>query len=85
MKDKEFLQWIHDRLVEVHGENKDYDYMHRLRRIIESLPAHTSFTKYEPCYCRFPILCSCGTIVAAEDWSTKTPGKRACYTCSSLY
>lgn len=29
-----FLQWIHDRLVEVHGENENFDYMHRLRNMI---------------------------------------------------
>jgi hypothetical protein len=37
MKDKEFLQWIHDRLKNVHKENEDYDYMHRLRKIIKNL------------------------------------------------
>jgi hypothetical protein len=34
MEDKEFLQWIHDRLIDVHGENPNFDYMHRLRTII---------------------------------------------------
>jgi hypothetical protein len=34
MKDKEFLKWIHDRLVNVHGENIDTDYMYKLRAII---------------------------------------------------
>ena len=34
MNDLEFLQWIHDRMVFVHGENKNVDYLHRLRRII---------------------------------------------------
>lgn len=32
--DSEFLQWIHDRLYYVHGENTNYDYMHRLRDMI---------------------------------------------------
>lgn len=36
MNDKEFLQWIYYRLVEVHGENKNYDYMHRLKEIIDT-------------------------------------------------
>jgi hypothetical protein len=35
MKDSEFLQWIHDRLHFVHGENELYDYMWRLREIIK--------------------------------------------------
>lgn len=28
------LQWAYDRLIEVHGENKCYDYMLRLKKII---------------------------------------------------
>lgn len=35
MKDSEFLQWVHDRMKEVYKENENYDYMHRLRRIIQ--------------------------------------------------
>lgn len=35
MTDSEFLQWVHDRLEYVHGENHNYDYMHRLRAIID--------------------------------------------------
>ena len=34
MNDKEFLQWIHDRLETVHGESAMNDYMHKLRAII---------------------------------------------------
>lgn len=37
MKDKEFLQWMHDRLIYVHGENKNVDYLHKLRCIIETI------------------------------------------------
>lgn len=37
LNDKEFLQWIYDRLLNVHGENKHYDYMHRLRAIIKAV------------------------------------------------
>ncbi len=36
MKDKEFLQWIHDRLQQVHDENENVDYMHKLRAVIEA-------------------------------------------------
>jgi len=36
MNDKEFLQWIHDRLENVHGENALVDYMHKLRAIINA-------------------------------------------------
>lgn len=38
MTDKEFLNWIHDRLEHVHKENRLYDYMYRLRAITESTP-----------------------------------------------
>lgn len=36
MHDKEFLQWIHDRLQHMHGENENMDYMHKLRAIIKA-------------------------------------------------
>lgn len=36
-RDSEFLQWIHDRLCCVYGENVHYDYMWRLRGIIQKL------------------------------------------------
>jgi hypothetical protein len=45
MSDTEFLQWVHDRLVMVHGENVFVDYMHRLRRIIASLKRIEELTK----------------------------------------
>lgn len=36
-KDSEHLQWIHDRLKNIHGERENYDYMWRLREIIGHL------------------------------------------------
>ena len=36
MRDKDFLQWIHDRLEHQHGENPNYDYMSKLRAIIRA-------------------------------------------------
>jgi len=38
MFDKEFLQWIYDRMHKVHGENMDLDYMHKLKSIIDATP-----------------------------------------------
>ena len=38
MKDKQFLLWLHKRLVNVYGENKDFDYMHKLRSVISTTP-----------------------------------------------
>ncbi len=35
MTDTEFLNWIYERLVHVHGESPNVDYMHRLKRIID--------------------------------------------------
>lgn len=34
---KEFFNWIYDRLVYVHGEDPDYDYMHSLKERIDDL------------------------------------------------
>lgn len=39
MKDKLFLAWIHERLELIHSENPNYDYMHKLRSIIDATPA----------------------------------------------
>ena len=36
MDDKQFLQWIYDRLIYVHDENELYAYMHRLKAIIDA-------------------------------------------------
>jgi hypothetical protein len=36
--DKEFLQWIYDRLLYVYKENPSYDYMFKLKAIIENYP-----------------------------------------------
>ena len=33
--DKEHLQWIHDRIVEVYGESKNVDFLIRMRKIID--------------------------------------------------
>jgi hypothetical protein len=33
----EHLSWLFDRLVEVHNENPNYDYMIRLRKIIDEV------------------------------------------------
>ena len=38
MKDREFLIWLHQRLVKVHKESKHVDYMHRLREVIYTMP-----------------------------------------------
>ena len=35
MNDREFLSWIFDRLERVHGENRNTDFMHRLKSIAE--------------------------------------------------
>jgi hypothetical protein len=42
-KDSEFLEWIHDRLVEVHGENDLTDYMGKLRRVISRVKCVEKF------------------------------------------
>jgi len=38
MNDKQFLQWIYDRLKHVHGEDYHVDYMGKLRSIIAATP-----------------------------------------------
>ena len=38
MRDKEFLQWLHRRLENVHGEDPRADFMGKLRSITEDIP-----------------------------------------------
>lgn len=38
MKDKNFLMWLRNRLIEKHGENPNLDYMHKLQGIIDNYP-----------------------------------------------
>ena len=47
MTDREFLQWVHDRMVFRYGENPAVDYMHKLRAVI----AATSPDKSTPNVC----------------------------------
>lgn len=35
MKDSEFLQWIHDRIINVYKESSNVDFLYRLREIIQ--------------------------------------------------
>ena len=37
MNDRDFLIWVHERLVNVHGEDRLVDYMHKFRAIINSI------------------------------------------------
>jgi hypothetical protein len=36
MSDKEHLKWIHDRIVNVYGENENVDFLIRMREIIQA-------------------------------------------------
>lgn len=38
MTDKQFLTWIHERLVHVYHEDNHMDYMWKLRAIIQATP-----------------------------------------------
>jgi hypothetical protein len=53
--DKEHLQFMLNRLVEVHGENKNVDYMMRMQRIIDNtepeLNLHLVSKSVRKCYC----------------------------------
>jgi hypothetical protein len=40
-KDVKHLQWLYDRMVNVHGENKDYDYMIKFKEIIKQQKKYT--------------------------------------------
>lgn len=47
MEDSEFLQWIHNRIVHQYGEDKDIDFLIRLRTIIANqAEQEKSFSDY---------------------------------------
>lgn len=37
MTDKEFLQWIYDRMITLHGYNPNLDYMHKFHGLITEM------------------------------------------------
>lgn len=37
MKDKEFLEWLIDRLVHVYGESPNVDFIHKLKKIADNI------------------------------------------------
>ena len=46
-ENSEHLQWIHDRMVNVHGENPNVDYLIRFRKIIkEQKELEVGFQEY---------------------------------------
>lgn len=46
-KDSEHLKWIHDRIVNVYGENKNIDFLIRMRSIIDTIrKQEESFDEY---------------------------------------
>lgn len=36
-EDKKHLEWIYNRLIEIHNENPNYDYMIEFKKIINNL------------------------------------------------
>jgi len=46
-ENSEHLQWIHDRMVNVYGENRDVDFLIRFRKIIkETEELEVGFQEY---------------------------------------
>ena len=45
MKDKLFLIWLHERLRTKHRENEDFDFMNKLRAVINEYPEDKVSTK----------------------------------------
>jgi len=39
LTNKEMLQFIHDRMIHVHGDNENADFMHGLRRVMKAMEA----------------------------------------------
>ena len=65
--DKEHLQWIHNRIVEVYGESEKMDFLIRMRKIIDKqdteLNLHSvsncDFARHNDSVIRFGICGNC--------------------------
>ena len=64
MKDKEFLKWIHSRLISEYEVNANFDYMRKLRAVIAAT---------DPDICT-PNIASCSDEMRKDDkeiiWTT---------------
>lgn len=49
MDDLEFLKWIYERMVMVHGENQNADYMKRFRRLLADMQCRQEEANNETC------------------------------------
>jgi hypothetical protein len=47
--DKEHLQWIHDRIVEVYGESENVDFLIRMRKIIDKQDTELNLHSVSKC------------------------------------
>lgn len=76
MKDKDFLMWIHDRLVHVYKENENVDFSHKLRNIIDNMDAEkeTINTTNSSVYI-CPISSPVGSFILYEDQGDRHIGK----------
>ena len=48
MSDKEFLQWIYNRMIYVHGEKHNTDYMKRFYKIVHDKEKTPKNKDYNP-------------------------------------
>lgn len=48
--DIQHLQWIYERMIHVHNENENYDYMIKFRSILEAL--HQPIVMRSVCECK---------------------------------
>jgi hypothetical protein len=46
--DKDHLQWIHDRIVNVYGENENVDFLIKMREIISNVNVYDNTKDEEP-------------------------------------
>lgn len=46
--DKSHLQWIHDRIVNVYGENENVDFLIKMREIISNVNIYDNTKEEEP-------------------------------------
>lgn len=71
MKDRQHLLWIYNRMIEVHKENPNYDYMIKFRDILKTLHKADVVGRSEQLICTecenpYPHSCTDGSYICED-------------------
>lgn len=68
MNDKIFLQWLHDRMIHVYGENENVDFLMKLQNIINNTPDYVLTPNMSDCYDEKANKVNLSVILNGYEW-----------------